>query len=85
MNTVFIEKASEEYSDWLRKNRKIAEKIWNLIKSIRRDGPMQGLGKPEKLKYEDTYSRRIDEANRLVYKVSDDAVSIISCQGHYND
>ena len=85
MNTVFIEKASEEYSDWLRKNRKIAEKIWNLIKSIRRDGPMQGLGKPEKLKYEDTYSRRIDEANHLVYKVSDDAVSIISCQGHYND
>ena len=69
----------------MRKNRKIAEKSWNLIKRIRRDGPMQGLGKPEKLKYEDTYSRRIDEANRLVYKVSDDAVSIISCQGHYND
>ncbi len=85
MNTIFTEKAEADFSHWLRENRKVANKIWDLIKSIKRDGSMQGIGKPEKLKYEDTFSRRIDESNRLVYKVSDEAVSIVSCKGHYKD
>ena len=31
------------------------------------------------------YSRRIDEANRLVYEISDDVVTILRCKGHYDD
>lgn len=48
-----------------------AEKINKLFKSIDRDGPMGGEGQPEKLKnLPNTYSRRIDEKNRLVYIAS---------------
>jgi len=28
-------------------------------------------------------ARRIDKVNRLVYKVTDDAIVIISCKNHY--
>ena len=44
-----------------------------------------GIGKPEPLKQElkGYWSRRINAEHRLVYKVSDDAVTIISCKYHY--
>jgi toxin YoeB len=62
------------------------QKINDLIKSIERDGPMKGLGKPEKMKYrKGEYSRRIDGENRLVYGVSGDTINIISCKGHYEE
>ncbi|MCM1283369.1 MAG: type II toxin-antitoxin system YoeB family toxin [Muribaculaceae bacterium] len=31
------------------------------------------------------YSRRIDEANRLVYEISDGQIIVKSCKGHYSD
>ena len=49
---------------------------------------MQGIGKPEPLKHEKSglYSRRIDEANRFVYKIDElQNIEIISCKGHYED
>ncbi|MEY8521981.1 Txe/YoeB family addiction module toxin [Lachnospiraceae bacterium 38-10] len=51
------------------------------------DGVLQGIGKPEPLKYgkSGSFSRRIDEGNRLVYEVSDDQIIVKSCKGHYND
>ena len=83
---VFTEKAWEQYTDWQTEDRKTLRKINDLVKSIRRDGPMRGKGKPEKLSYErNSYSRRIDEANRLVYVVEEGCVKIIACKGHYED
>ena len=54
------------------------------IKDIDRD-PFDGIGKPEPLKYNYSgfWSRRIDEVNRVVYKVEDGNVYIISCRYHY--
>lgn len=49
---------------------------------------MQGIGKPELLKHDKSglYSRRIDEANRLVYSIDEaQDIRIISCKGHYED
>lgn len=43
-------------------------KINKLLKSIVRDGVLEGEGKSEKLKRDNTFSRRIDEKNRLIYK-----------------
>ena len=45
----------------------------------------EGVGKPEPLKgnLSGIWSRRIDAKNRLVYRVTDDAVEIIQCRGHY--
>ncbi len=46
---------------------------------------LHGLGKPEPLKenLSGYWSRRIDEVNRLVYKVYNDQIEIIQCKGHY--
>lgn len=49
--------------DWIKKDKKTANKIYSLIEDIRRNGAMQGIGKPESLKHRPGYSRRIDEKN----------------------
>jgi toxin YoeB len=46
---------------------------------------MKGAGKPEALKHIKAYSRRIDDANRLVYSADENQnLRIISCKGHYH-
>ncbi|MDR1432092.1 MAG: Txe/YoeB family addiction module toxin, partial [Propionibacteriaceae bacterium] len=47
--------------------------------------PHEGTGKPEPLKHlpGDYWSRRIDEQNRLVYKVENGQLRIASCRDHY--
>ena len=49
--------------------------------------PFDGLGRPEPLKWElqGAWSRRIDSANRLVYTVADDRITILSARSHYDD
>lgn len=85
-NFTFTEKGWEHYLYWQMQDRKTLKKINSLIEDIRRNGAMQGTGKPEVLKYRPGYSRRIDEANRLVYDIdSQQNIRIISCRGHYED
>ena len=57
-----------------------------LLQDISRNR-FNGLGKPEPLKGElsGIWSRRIDDANRLLYKISDDCIEIIQCKEHYDD
>ena len=59
--------------------------VHDLIKDIERNGVDKGRGQPEPLKYELTgyWSRRIDLANRLVYKVDGDKLYIVQCGTHY--
>ena len=68
-------------------DKKTVKRINQLLKSIDRDGAMQGIGKPELLKHNKSglYSRRIDETNRLVYEISDNQIIVKSCKGHYED
>ncbi len=58
-----------------------------MLQSIEQDGVLQGMGKPEPLKYgkSGSFSRRIDDANRLVYEVVNDQIIVKSCKGHYSD
>lgn len=82
----FTDKGFEEYLYWQTQDRKTVNKINTLLKDIRRNGAMQGTGKPEKLKSSKGYSRRIDDANRLVYEIDElQNIKIISCKGHYDD
>ena len=47
---------------------------------------MKGIGKPEALRGEKGYSRRIDERHRLVYTGDEKQnLRILSCKGHYED
>lgn len=76
------------FTEWF-SNQRILKKINALIIDILRNGPLHGTGKPERLKHlgENIYSRRIDEANRLVYEYDEDngLLTVIACKGHYED
>ena len=85
MRITFSSHAWEDYSTWLKEDRKMLVKINQLIKDIQRT-PYEGIGQPEALKYDlaGYWSRRIDREHRLVYKVDNDTVIIISCRYHYD-
>ena len=85
MKKLWDDKAWEDYKEWLVIDKKIVKKINDLIKDIERNGLLNGIGKPEKLKYCDGYSRRIDQCNRLIYNVINEIVIIYSCKGHYDE
>lgn len=81
---VFTERAWEEYIYWQTQDRKTLKRINLLLKNIER-GNFDGTGKPEPLKNIGCWSRRIDEKNRIVYRIKDDEVIIFQCKGHYDD
>lgn len=82
----FDPNAWKEYVSWQEEDKRTLRKINRLFQSIDRDGAMGGEGQPEKLKnLPDTYSRRIDDKNRLVYIALSGNFTIMSCKGHYGD
>ena len=83
MLRTFTEIGWQHYDYWENQDKKTIDKIKSLLKSIERDGAMFGEGKPERLKYGDGYSRRIDESNRLVYDIDGNQIIIKSYRGHY--
>ena len=85
MDKIFLGRSLEQLRYWAHENRKTLDKIFDLLHDIERNGAAKGIGKPEPLKYRPGWSRRIDDANRLVYDVSGDNLYIISCKGHYSD
>jgi toxin YoeB len=62
------------------------KKINRLLKSIERNG-YKCEGKPEPLKHElsEYWSVKIDDANRLIFKISGNILKIAACRGHYKD
>jgi toxin YoeB len=71
--------------EWGKEDKKVFKKILELIKDIQRE-PFSGIGKPEPLKYElqGYWSRRITDEHRLVYKIEEDLLIILSCKYHYD-
>lgn len=45
------------------------------------------IGKPEPLKHEYAgyWSRRIDDGNRIIYRIYDNRMEIVQCGSHYRD
>jgi toxin YoeB len=83
-SVTFQTEAWEEYLEWQETDKKIFKRINALIKDIQRNGPLNGIGKPEVLRHIQGYSRRIDEQHRLVYRIDEGQnLRIISCKGHY--
>jgi toxin YoeB len=81
---IFSERAWEDYLYWQENDKKILKRINLLLRDIVRHGN-DGLGKPEQLKYRDSWSRRIDDTHRLVYHLKGDEIEILQCKGHYNN
>lgn len=84
MIKVWSDLAWEDYVYWQSQDKKILKRINLLLKDIDRN-QYEGIGKPEPLKYElqGFWSRRIDETNRLVYRIKGECVEILSCRTHY--
>ena len=84
MKLVFEARAWEHFLHWQETDRATLRKINGLIKECLRH-PYDGTGKPEALRGDlsGVWSRRIDREHRLVYRVKDDAVEVISCRYHY--
>ena len=76
--------AWDDYLYWQTQDKKTLKRINKLINDVKRS-PFEGIGKPEPLKenLSGFWSRRIDDTNRLVYVVDDQALTIISCCYHY--
>lgn len=74
----YLEIHDDNQKLWKRLNRLIGESLRT---------PFEGTGKPEPLKenLSGCWSRRITEEHRLIYRVKDDALEILSCMGHYED
>jgi len=86
MQKAWTDDAWEDYLYWQQQDRKTLRRINNLLRDIDRD-PFSGIGKPEPLagNLRGYWSRRIDEVNRIVYKVTDRQIIIVQCGGHYQD
>ena len=85
MNNLFTDNAWQDYLYWQREDRKTLKRINDLIKDISRN-KNQGIGKQEPLvgNLSGYWSRRINEKDRLIYKVEDNTIYILACRYHYN-
>lgn len=86
MNKIWQDEAWEDYIYWQKQDRKTLKRINQLLQDINRNGH-EGLGKPELLKgnFSGWWSRRIDDTNRLVYRIKDGQIEIAQCRSHYGN
>jgi toxin YoeB len=86
MKKIWHDRAWDEYLDWQHRDRKLLKRVNDLLRDIERE-PFAGLGKPEPLRHELSgwWSRRIDEHNRVVYRLADGQLEILQCGSHYRD
>ena len=90
---IYLIEYTEEFERDLEKHKLAGSKILllkiNSILNELRVHPTTGLEKPELLKHysEPTWSRRISDKHRLVYRINEDTVIVlvITAWGHYGD
>ncbi|MEU1484349.1 Txe/YoeB family addiction module toxin [Streptomyces sp. NPDC005752] len=84
MKLVWHESAWVDYVWWQTQDRKILKRINALLQDIDLHGN-EGIGKPEALRHDfrGYWSRRISEEHRLIYRVNEDEVRIVSCRYNY--
>ncbi len=85
MELVFQTLAWDQYLYWQEADKKILQRINDLVKDTLRS-PFKGIGKPEPLKgnYSGCWSRRINDEHRLVYAIRDKRLHILQCRFHYD-
>ena len=70
MIKAWSDEAWEEFQYWMSQDKKVMKRILKLLKDIDRNG-YDGIGKPEPLTGDlaGYWSRRIDDCNRIVYRI----------------
>jgi toxin YoeB len=77
--------AREDFDWWRRTNPKRAERLRRMLELVLVD-PFGGIGKPEPLRgLPNTWSRRIDQRHRLIYRVFDDRIEVVAARYHYGE
>lgn len=86
MKKIWHDKAWDDYLDWQSKDKKTLKRINVLLKDIDRNG-YQCIGKPEPLSgnLSGYWSVRIDEENRIVFRIVENTLEIAQCGTHYGD
>lgn len=86
MKKIWSDKAWDDYLYWQTQDKKTLKRVNQLVNDIERNN-FEGIGKPEALKgnLSGFWSRRIDDANRLIYRINGEFIDILSCKGHYED
>jgi toxin YoeB len=85
MELVWQSKAWEDYLYWQQTDKKVLQRINDLLKDCLRT-PFKGIGKPEPLKgnFAGSWSRRITDEHRLIYCVKENRLHVLQCRYHYN-
>jgi toxin YoeB len=86
MKKIWSDKAWDDYLYWQTQDKKTLKRVNQLVKDIERNN-FEGIGKPEALtgNLSGFWSRRIDDANRQIYRINGEFIDILSCKGHYED
>lgn len=86
MKKIWSDEAWEDYIYWQTQDKKTLKKINLLIESISRNG-YKCIGKPEPLtgNLAGFWSTRIDEKNRIVFRIKNNEIEIAQCGSHYRE
>jgi len=86
MKIIWDDEAWDDYMYWQGQDKKTLKRINLLVQDISRNG-YDGIGKPEALKenWSGWWSRRIDDKNRLIYRISEEKIEIAQCRSHYDE
>ena len=86
MEVVFFDQARKDIEFWKKSGQKIImTRITNLLNDIQKHA-YSGIGKPEELKHDLSgwWSRRINREHRLIYRVVNDKIQVLSMRYHYS-
>ena len=83
MNKLFTDNGWKDYVYWQTEDSKTLKKINSLINDISKNENV-GMGKPEPLtgNLSGYWSRRINDKNRLIYRIDEENIYILSCRYH---
>ena len=86
MIKAWSDEAWEDFEYWTKQDKKTMRRILKLLKDIDRNG-YDGIGKPEPLtgSLAGYWSLRIDDFNRIVYRIKKDTILIAQCGSRYRD
>ena len=84
MSLTFTPSAWDDYQWFMQHDRRLLKRINQLIEGMLR-APFEGIGKPEPLKGDLSgyWSRRINDAHRIVYTVKNEDLIVVACRYHY--
>lgn len=86
MIKAWTDEAWEDFEYGTKQDKKTLKRILQLLRDIDRNG-YEGIGKPELLSGDLSayWSRRIDDSNRIVYRIEKGIIKIVQCGSHYRD